>query len=318
MPIETQELSVFHCVVKHSSYAKAAEELSLSPSGVSRIVSRLEERLGVRLLQRTTRKLSLTEEGAGFHARTAQILLDLMEAEAQVQHTVLRPRGNLRLTTSVAFGQRYIVPLIPELMREFPELSLNLLLTDRFVDLIDEGVDLAIRIGTLGDSRLVARRLCINHRVLVASQRYLDRQGTPSTPEELSQHECLVFTGFSRPREWRLLGPGGPVTSSISGRLSSNNVDVLMNSAINGLGIAVAPTLSVAPALLRGDLVRVLTDHEFEPSAVFAIYPSNRQLPSKVRAVVDVLVDKLKDPPAWDRELVAGVPGFSLQPSSAD
>jgi len=310
MVTETLELTVFHCVVKHSSYAKAADELALSPSGVSRIVSRLEERLGARLVQRTTRKLSLTEAGAAFHARTVQVLLDLADAEAEVQETALRPRGNLRVSLPVVFGQLFVAPLLDELLHLFPELNIQVSLTDRFVDLIDEGIDLALRIGSLSDSRLIARRLCTNHRVLVASAAYLERRGVPSHPSELVDHECVLFTSLARPREWKLLGPDGPVTVNVSGRMASNNADVVASSAKRGHGITIGATLVVGPALSSGELVRVLPDWEFETTAIFAVYPSARQLSIKVRATVDFLAERLKDPPSWDRLLV-GVPGFT-------
>ena len=312
MPVvtETNELVVFHSVVKHSSFAKAAEELSLSPSGVSRIVTRLEERLGVRLVQRTTRSLSLTEAGAAFHVRASQILDDLLDAEAEVQKATAQPRGNLRVTGPTAFGQRYLTPLLGELLGRFPELTIDLSLTNRFVDIIDEGIDLAIRIGALSDSRLIARRLCTNNRVLVASPTYLERRGAPKHPEELSGHDCIVYTGFAKPREWKLLGPDGPVSVAISGRVATNNVDSLNESALMGLGISIGPTMLSHDALLNGKLVRVLDDYMFEPSAIFAVYPSARQLTTKVRAVVDFLVEKFSDPPSWDRAVAGKVKGF--------
>lgn len=308
---ETLELEVFHCVVKHGSYAKAADELSLSPSGVSRIVSRLEEKLGARLIQRTTRKLALTETGTAFHARTAQLLQELAEAEAEVREATLRPRGTLRVTASVLFGQLHVAPLVERLLRQYPELGIDLHLTDRFVHLIDEGFDLAIRFGALSDSQLVARRLCTNHRILVASSSYLKRRGNPTRPEELSQHDCLIFTHFSRPREWRLQGPeGGPITVNVNARFASNNPLVLTEAAKRGLGITVGATLSIASALLSGELVRVLPHHSFEPSAMFAVFPSARQLSTKVRATVDFLAQSLRDPTSWDRSLRGRVPGF--------
>ena len=256
MVTETQELLVFHSVVKHASYAKAADELSLSPSGVSRIVTRIEERLGVRLVQRTTRKLALTEAGTAFHARTAQILVDLADAEAEVQQTLRRPRGNLRMSAPVVFGQRYVTRMLGEMLGRFPELSIDLSLSNRFVDLIEEGMDLAIRIGSLGDSRLMARRLCANRRVLVAAPSYLERHGTPKSMEDLAKHDCIIFTGFNRPREWKLIGPEGPVTVSVSGRVMTDNVEVLTRVASGG-GIAVGATMSVNTAG-SGELVRVL------------------------------------------------------------
>lgn len=309
MAVETQELMVFHAVVKHSNYAKAAEELGLSPSGVSRIVSRLEERLGARLIQRTTRKLKLTEVGEAFHARTTQVLADLRDAETEVAQTVLRPRGTIRISTSVAFGQIYLGALLRELTDRYPELTIELFLTDRFVDLVDEGIDLGIRFGSLPDSRLIARRLCTNHRVLVAAPSYLERRGTPEKPADLAAHECLLFTSLARHTEWRLIGPEGPVSVSVTGRVSSNNISALVTAAQNGMGIAITATLVAGKQLSSGQLVRVLPDYEFEPSAIFAVYPSARQLSTKVRAVVDFLVERFADPPPWDRALLRVMQG---------
>lgn len=307
---ETQELLVFHAVVRHMSAAKAARELGLTPSGVSRVLSRIEERLGVRLLQRTTRKISLTEEGALFHLRTAQILNDLADAEAEMRKHALQPRGNLRVTAPVVFGRLHLSPLMSKLMERHPELGVDVQLVDRFVDLVDEGLDLAIRVGTLPDSRLIARRLCANRRVLVASPDYLARRGTPKTPEDLAEHECLLFTGFNKPREWRLVGPEGVLSVTVSGRVASNNIDVLGDAALGGVGIAMGPTLQAGPFLRSGALVRVLWDYEFAESAIFAVFPSARQLSTKVRAMVDFLSQELTDPPQWDLELRGKVPGF--------
>jgi DNA-binding transcriptional LysR family regulator len=310
MVTETQELVVFQCVVKHANYAKAADELGLSPSGVSRIVTRLEERLGVRLVQRTTRKLALTEAGAAFHARTSQILVDLADAEAEVQQTLLRAKGTLRLSASLVFGRIYIAPLVDKLLELYPELSIEILLSNRFVDLIEEGLDLAIRIGALADSRLIARRLCTNRRVLVASPAYLARRGVPKKVDDLRDHECVIFTSFAKPKEWKLIGPDGPFTVNVSGRIATNNIDVLNEAAQQGLGITVGATMAVGRALLSGELVRVLSDYEFEPTAVFAVYPSARQLSTKVRATVDFLASQIEDPPSWDKALYGKVPGF--------
>jgi len=313
MVTETRELTVFHCVIRHGSYAKAAEELGLTPSGVSRLVSRLEARLGARLVNRTTRKLSLTEAGATFHTRTAQVLVDLADAEAEVQEVTLKPRGRLRMTAPVVFGQMYVAPLLPQLFARYPDLTLELSLADRFVDLIDEGMDLALRIGALGDSRLIARRLCTNRRMLVASESYLKKRGWPKSLADIaSNHDCILFTGLPRPREWNLRGPEGAVSISVSGRLASNNIDAIVGAAKNGLGIALGSTMAVDGALLAGELVRVLPEYEFEPTALFAVYPSARQLSSKVRAAVDFFSESLRDPPPWDIRLDGRVPGFHI------
>jgi DNA-binding transcriptional LysR family regulator len=214
------------------------------------------------------------------------------------------------MSAPVVFGMNFVTPMIGPLLSQYPELSIDLSLTDRMVDLVEEGLDLAIRIGALADSRLIARRLCTNHRILVAARGYLERHGTPLHPSELSDHDCILFTGFSRPREWRLLGPEGLVSLNVSGRVATSNVQVLAEAAKQGLGITMGATLSVGPALLSGELVRVLSDYEFETTAIFAVYPSARQLSTKVRAVVDFLADQVKDPPIWDRALFGKVPGF--------
>ncbi|MFC6632723.1 LysR family transcriptional regulator [Microbulbifer taiwanensis] len=313
MPLDTSAIAVFASVVKHSNFARAAEEQGMTPSGVSRVISRLEEHLGVRLLQRSTRRLSLTETGSVFHQRALQILRDLDEAEAEASAASLQPRGLLRLNVPVVFGRQHIVPLLQPLREKYPEMSIELSLSDRFVDLIEEGMDLAVRIGALADSRLIARRLCANRRLLVASPDYLKRRGTPQTAADLDDHDCLVFTGLDRPYQWRLVGPEGPVAVAAAGPLVCNNGEVLTEAAKGGLGIALGATFSISSALLSGELVRVLPGYEFEPTAIHAIYPSTRQLSRKVRATVDFLASAFDGIPAWDSALRGRVPGFELQ-----
>jgi DNA-binding transcriptional LysR family regulator len=310
MPIETAPISVFVSVVKHKSFARAAEDHGMTPSGVSRTISRLEERLGVRLLQRSTRRLSLTEPGDVFFQRALQILRDLEEAETEATAINLQPGGVLKMNAPVVFGRQYIAPLLPILRARYPTLSVELTLSDRFVDLIEEGIDLAIRIGALQDSRLIARRLCGNRRLLVASPDYLQHHGTPTVPADLATHDCLIFTALDRPNHWRLTGPDGPVNIAANGPVTSNNGEALTEAAKGGLGIALGATFSISGALLSGELTRVLPDYEFEPTAVHAIYPSNRLLSRKVRATVDFLAAAFSDPPEWDQVLQGKVPGF--------
>ncbi|WP_250458691.1 LysR family transcriptional regulator [Microbulbifer litoralis] len=313
MPLDTSAIAVFASVVKHSNFARAAEEQGMTPSGVSRVISRLEERLGVRLLQRSTRRLSLTETGAAFHQRALQILRDLDEAEVEASAASLQPRGLLRLNAPVVFGRQHIAPLLRPLRAKYPELSVELTLSDHFVDLIEEGVDLAVRIGALSDSRLIARRLCANRRLLVASPDYLKHRGTPRAAADLDDHDCLVFTALDRPHQWRLVGPEGPVTVSAAGPLVCNNGEVLTEAAKDGLGIALGATFSVSGALRSGELVRVLPDYEFESTAIYVIYPSTRQLSRKVRAAVDFLASAFDGVPAWDTALPGEVPGFAAR-----
>lgn len=312
MPIDTAELSVFVSVVKYGGFARAARAGNLTPSGVSRIITRLERRLGARLLQRSTRKQSLTEAGAAFYARAVRILRDLAEAEDEVSQTGLTPTGVLRISMPTVFGRLHVVPRLTRLMSLFPQLSLDVNMTDRFVDLIEEGVDLAIRIGSLSDSRLVARRLCTNRRLLVASPAYVERRGTPVSIEDLAEHDCLMFSRLNRPAEWRLVGPDGLVTVAVAGPLSTDNGEVASEAAKQGFGIALGASFSVGAALSSGELIRILPDYEFERTAIFAVYPSARQLSRKVRVVADALTSFFADPPSWDVSLAESVPGFRV------
>jgi DNA-binding transcriptional LysR family regulator len=300
---DIRELVVFHAVVRHASVSAAAAELSLTASGVSRLLTRLETRLGMPLLERTTRRLTLTRAGEVFRARTEHLLQDITTAEHEVQNAALEPTGMLRLGAPVPFGQAYLAPLIRSLLARHSALSIELILQDGINDLIAEGIDLVVRIGLLKDSRLVSRRLCTNRRILVASPAYLDAHGTPETPEDLANHVCLPCTYMGRPNEWRLLGPNGSARVSIGGGLASNNIGVLVAAAEAGHGISVGPTQSVAGALASGRLSRVLPGWEFERTAIYALYPSRRQLSAKVRATVDFLIEHFPDPPVWDAGL---------------
>ena len=303
-------ITAFVRVVEAGSFVGAADRMGVSVSAVSRQVAELEAHLAARLLNRTTRRLSLTESGQAFYERCVQLLADLEEAEESVTASAALPRGTLRLTTSISFGVGYLAPAVAEFGARHPQVRFDIQLSDRAVDLVDEGIDLAIRIGALSDSRLIARRLCTNQRVLVAAPSYIERHGAPEHPEELSQHECIIYTGFAKPREWKLLGPDGPVSVSVAGRVATNNMEVVDNTSKKGLGISVGPTMSAYQALMAGDLVRILPSYAFEPSAIFAVYPSARQLSTKVRAVVDFLIEKFQDPPSWDRALTGKVAGF--------
>jgi DNA-binding transcriptional LysR family regulator len=300
MLTDVRELSVFHSVAKHSSFSAAAGELRLTPSGVSRLMTRLETRLGVRLIERTTRRLTLTRAGAAFRDRTEHLLPALRSAELEVQQAALEPAGTLRLGAPVPFGKAFLAPLIGSLLERYPGLSIELILQDRVNDLVEEGIDLVVRIGLLKDSRLVSRRLCTNRRILVASPAYLEQHGTPEKPEDLASHVCLPCTYLVRPNEWKLIGPSRTARVGIGGGLASNNIGVLVAAAEAGQGISMGPTQSTAGALASGRLARVLPEWEFERTAIYALYPSRRQLCAKVRAAVDFLSEHFTDPPPWD------------------
>jgi DNA-binding transcriptional LysR family regulator len=307
---EIQELKVLHCLVKQSSWTKAAAELGVARAELEQVVARLEQRLGVTLLQTDAESVALTEAGAAFHARTGKALDELAKAEAALTHAEVQPMGKLRLSVPVVLGQAYVTPLIRQLRQRFPDLAIELSLMDRFVDLVHEEVDLAIRVGSPFDSRLMSRRLCKNRRVLVASPAYLEQHGTPQSPEDLCAHDCILFTSSANPRQWRVTGPNGTVALAVSGMLSSNNGNVLNSLAEQGLGITFGATLALAPALQAGRLVRVLSPYEMEETAIFAVYPAASRLPTKVAAVVDFFAEQLTDPPIWDRQLIGRAPGF--------
>jgi DNA-binding transcriptional LysR family regulator len=307
---EIIELKALHCLVKQTSWAKAALELGQSRAELEQIILRLERRLGVKLLQTETEQVTLTEAGIAFHLRTAQALDDLAKIEAALRQDTVKPSGTLRISAPVVLGQSYVAPLIKQLRQRYPDLAVQLSLMDRFVDLIHENVDLALRVGSPFDGRLTAHRLCTNRRVLVASPEYLKEQGTPERPEDLTEHECILFTGFVNPQEWRIKGPDGTTVLPVSGMMSSNNGYVLNTLAEQGLGITFGATLSLAPSLLAGRLVRVLSTYEMEETGIFAVYPSTDRLPSKVRAAVEFFSEHWTDPPSWDRQLAGKVLGF--------
>lgn len=308
--VDRLELVLFTTAVRAGSFAAAAAAHGVTPSGVSRAVSRIEHKLGVRLLQRTTRQLSLTDAGRGFCARAMQILEDMEEAEAEASAGRTMPQGVLRLSLPVVFGRLHVTPLIGPLLAAHPAMSVELQLTDRYVDLVEENIDLAIRIGALEDSRLVVRRLCGNRRILVASPDYLARRGVPERPAALAQHDAILFSAMERPGEWPLVGPEGPARVSLSSRFVANNGEVATEAAVAGLGITLGATFSVAAHLAAGRLVRVLPSHAFAPSAIQAVFPSAKQVSRKLRVALDTLAAAFPDPPPWDRSLAGRVPGF--------
>jgi DNA-binding transcriptional LysR family regulator len=304
------EIKALHCLTRLGSWAKAASELGVSRSQLRQIVSRLEQRLGVALLDRSAGEVVLTEAGAAFQARTVKALDELAKVEASLQNTTVRPIGKVRISAPVVLGQTYVAPLVGVLRRRYPELAVELTLTDRFVDLVHEEIDMAVRVGSPFDARLTTRRLCTNRRVLVASPAYLERHRAPEQPQDLSDHDCILFTHFTNQGQWRLAGPGGSVTVPVSGMLSTNNGYVLNNLAEQGLGVTFGATLSLAPALLAGRLVRLLPQYEMEQTGIFVAHLPADELPSRVGAAIDFFAEHLTDPPSWDRQLAGKVPGF--------
>lgn len=295
------DLLVFVEVVDGGNLSAAAERLGLSPSAISRRLSDLEARLGARLLNRTTRRVALTNVGASFCHRARAILAALDEAERAVTEMNETPKGSLRLSLPVMFGQMHVAPLLPDFLRRYPQVTLEVGLTNRMVGLIEDGVDVAIRIGRLSDSTLVARRLAPIRRAVLASPAYLDANGIPRTPADLAQHNCLVYLSGGSRQDWTFAEGTPQETARVSGALLSDSYDVLRQAALAGVGLVWLSTFVVASELKSGALVPVLTDYETPDLGVFALYPATRHLSPKVRAFIDHLLETIGQTDYWRR-----------------
>lgn len=293
-------LKVFVQVARSESFAAAARNLDMSRAMVSKHVMNLEESLGVRLLNRNTRQVSLTEAGADYLERLQHILADLDEAEEAVATLTSEPRGILRINAPPSFGAFHLVPLLAEFMQTYPRVRVELNLTDRSADMVEEGFDLAIEVGRLADSSLVARTLSHSRLVVCGSPAYLERHGIPHTPEDLKNHNCLTSSRFPPRDEWPFRGPDGDTLHKVNGTFRSNIGDAVHHMAVNGLGLTMLPTYMVGRDLQIGNLQAVLTDHEPEPYAIAALYPDRRFLPVKVRSLVDFLSERLGPAPRWE------------------
>lgn len=283
-------MSVFAKVVELGNFARAAERLELSTSAVSRQVADLEARLQTRLLNRTTRKLSLTEGGHAFYERCVQVLVDLEEAEQAAAQTSLVPRGTIKLTCGQSFGLLYLAPAMAEFLERYPEVKFDVSLSDRVVDLVEEGFDLGVRIGALGPANLIARRLGETKLIACASRAYLEKHGTPRVPEDLGKHNCVTYAYVPDSNVWRFRDPEGvEQTVTVSGNLHANNGDLLTQAAVNGIGIVYEPDFIVGPALAARQVVRLLEGWEPAPLGIYAVYASRKHLSAKVRAFVDFM-----------------------------
>jgi DNA-binding transcriptional LysR family regulator len=293
-------MEVFAEVVEAEGFSAAARRLGLSKSAVSKQVGRLEDRLGVRLLNRTTRRLSLTEAGTTFHAACRRVLDEAETAERAVSNLAAAPRGLLKLNAPMSFGFLHLSGAIPAFHARFPQIIVEAAMNDRFVDLIQEGYDVALRIGDLRDSSLVARRIAPCRAVLCASPGYLDRRGRPARPEDLAGHDCLLYANNDTPREWTVTGPGGRQSIAVTGPLIANNGDVLCSAALGGMGITRLPTFIVGPHLRDGRLEVVLPGFPLPDQGIHAVYPHSRNLSVKVRVFVDFLAGRFGPEPYWD------------------
>lgn len=295
-----QAMTTFTRVVEQGSFAKAAERLAVSISAVSRQVADLELHLNTRLLNRTTRRLSLTESGQAFYERCVQLLADLEEAETLASASSAAPRGTIKLACSINFGARHVAPAIAAFLARYPQAKFDVALSDRTVDLIEEGYDLAIRIGQLVPSNLVARRLGASRLFAVAAPAYIERHGRPERPEDLLKHNCLTYEYLPARGQWTFRDAQGADRSvRVTGTLHANSGDFLVGAAIEGLGIAFEPDFMVGDALRAGQLVRVLEDYEAPEVGIHAVYPTRRHLSAKVRTFVEFIGERFAAGKAW-------------------
>lgn len=301
---ELESMAIFARVIESGSFSTAARDLGVSKSLVSKEVSRLEDRLGVRLLNRTTRRFSLTEAGAAFYEGCQRVLNEAEAAKDAVSHLASAPRGQLKVNAPMSFGIMHLGPLLPDFLERFPELDVQMVLNDRLVDLIDEGFDVGVRITRMLDSSLIARKLAPNRLIACAAPSYLEKHGTPRHPEELKRHNCLGYSYSKTPGIWHFRSDSTRHKISVSGRFTANNGDVIQAALRAGLGIAIQPSFIAGDDLRSGRLVRLFEAYEVgEDSAVHAVFPANRNLSPKVRVFVDFLVERFGETPYWDAEI---------------
>jgi DNA-binding transcriptional LysR family regulator len=286
-----QEMQAFVGVVDAGSFVRAAETLQQSKTAVSRLVGDLEARLGVRLLHRTTRRLSLTPEGEVFHERCRELLSIVDEAESQVTAHAGEAAGALRVNVPVSFGVVHLAPLWPAFMALHPKVQLDVSLSDRLVDLVDEGYDLAVRIARLPSSSLVSRQLTSTRLILCASPQYLRQHGAPAHPSELTRHAVMAYTLLSMGDHWEFTGPEGAVNVKVAPRMRSNSGDTCCAAALQHQGIVLQPTFLVGAYLASGALVEVLPEYRSIELGVYAVYPTRKHLVPKVRVLIDFLVN---------------------------
>ncbi|TFW28099.1 LysR family transcriptional regulator [Duganella callida] len=299
-------MAVFVKCVEGGSLAAAARHFGLSNAMVGKHIHGLEQRLGARLLNLTTRHLSLTQVGQTYHLRCQQILADVAEADAEAGTLQTAPRGTLRVSAPLNLGELHLGPIIADFMRTYPEIEVDAELSDRYVHLLDEGVDVAIRVGRLGDSGLVARRLGSSAMMACAAPAYLRRRGTPAHPDELVGHECFTFSLAAQPEVWWFDGQHGKeLAVNVRGRLRATSMKLLASVASAGLGIVFGPGFALAPWIDNGVLVPVLQQYPSRPLEIHALYPGRRHLSSKVRLFIDFLAPRFAAA-AWN-ELRAGV-----------
>ena len=296
-------IAAFARVVDSGSFSAAAQRLKISKSAISAHVQRLETRLGVRLLNRTTRQISLTEAGTAYYRHCARILIEAEAADQAASALQREPRGTLRISAPDSFGWMHVAPAVPDFLKRYPGLSVDITLSSKHVNLVEEGLDLAIRIGVLEDSPLVVRKIAPSRLILCAAPAYLKQHGAPREPGELAKHNCLCVNLMPWGDEWRLAGTGAELSVAVSGNFRSNNAEMLRAAALDGIGIALLPTWAATEPLRTGALRRVLGAWDLPASTIYAVYPGSRLMSPKVRAFVDHLARRIGRTPYWERNL---------------
>jgi DNA-binding transcriptional LysR family regulator len=294
-------MRTFVAVARAGSFTAAGERLGRSTALVSKYVGQLEERLQLRLLERTTRSLRLTEIGSTYLERAEALLEQFDELETALGESHSAPSGKLRVSASLTFGEFYIASMVSKFVCRFPEVSVDLGLTDRFVNLVDEGVDVAIRISEMPDSSMIARRLCPSRIVCCAAPSYLERRGHPEVPKDLRTHDCIIDRNLRNANSWPFVVEGKRVSVKTSGRVSVNGAGAARAVAVEGAGIGLIPSFAIGDDLRAGRLVPLLTEHDALSMSVYAIYPHRQHLAAKTRAFVDFLADSFGPEPSWDR-----------------
>jgi DNA-binding transcriptional LysR family regulator len=292
-----QQMTTFVRVVETGSFVSAAAAIGLSKAAVSRQVSDLEARLGARLLQRTTRRLSMTREGELYYARCKELIAAVDDADAELGAGGGEPSGVVRINAPQTFGVLYLASLWSQFLKLHPKVGLDIVLSDRVVDLVEEGFDVAVRISSLPPSSLISRQLALTRMVVCASPEYLSRRGVPATPRELSQHDAISYSLWNAKDHWQFEGPEGPVSVRIEPRIHTNSGDTCRRAALDGQGVILQPDFIVASDLRKGNLVEVLTNFRSIELGIHVVYPSRKHLPLKVRRLIDFLVRAFETPP---------------------
>lgn len=292
---------MFVAVMETGSFTAAADRLDTTSGQASKLVSRLERALGVRLLNRTTRAVSPTEAGQAYFDRLRPLLDEFDNLDASVRDVTQAPRGRLRLSAPLTFGGLELTPMLNDFARQWPEIELDVSFSDRVVNLVDEGFDMAVRVGRPRDSSMITRKLCDVRLITVAAPDWLELHGAPDTPQAVATLPCIIDTNYRDPGRWPFRQDGQAVAVPVSGRLRFSNAEACLSAAEAGLGLACVPSFVAARALRAGRVKQVLRDFEAEPFGVHVIYPHSRHLAAKVRVLVDFLAEHYRGTPPWDK-----------------